>query len=78
MLQSSATYNFLNKKTGLPFILTRSSTFGSNKFSFMWSGDNYADFSFLKSSISDMIISQMTGMTMSGADICGFGGNTTV
>jgi alpha-glucosidase len=44
----------------------------------MWSGDNYADFSFLKSSISDMIISQMTGMTMSGADICGFGGNTTV
>ena len=44
----------------------------------MWSGDNYADFSFLKSSISDMIISQMIGMTMSGADICGFGGNTTV
>lgn len=77
-MQSAATYNYLKKKTQLPFVLTRSSTFGSNKFAFVWSGDNYADFSFLKASIADMIISQMSGMSMNGADICGFAGNTTV
>lgn len=60
-----------------PFIITRSTTFGSNKYGFHWTGDNSAQWSFLKGSNADNFNSQMFGMHMVGADICGYGGNTT-
>ena len=73
------TYNtnlFLKSKNKRPFIISRSSTFGSNKFGFHWTGDNFADFMFLRSSIADNFNFQLFGIQMVGADICGFGGNT--
>jgi alpha-glucosidase len=68
---------FLKGKGLRPFIITRSSTLGSNKYGFHWTGDNYANFDFLRSSISDNFFNQMWGFQMVGPDICGFGGNTT-
>ena len=76
-LETEATYKFLKDKGTMPFILTRSSTFGSNKFGFHWTGDNQATFEFLRSSIPNILLNQMWGFQMVGADICGFAGNTT-
>jgi alpha-glucosidase (family GH31 glycosyl hydrolase) len=76
-LETFTTYLILKSKNNRPFVLSRSSTLGTNKFGFHWTGDNYANFDFLKSSITDNFINNMWGVTMVGADICGFGGNTT-
>lgn len=76
-LQTHATYLYLQSKGTRPFIITRSSTLGTNKYGFHWTGDNYASFSFLKGSIPDNFLNQMWGFQMVGPDICGFDGNTT-
>lgn len=77
MLESAATYKFLSSKGLTPFIISRSTAIGSNQYAFHWTGDNHASFEFLKGSISDNFNNQIYGMHMVGADICGFGGNTT-
>ena len=77
MLQTAATYEYLKNHNKRPFIITRSTAVGSNKFGFHWTGDNAATFSFLKGSISDNFYFQMWGIQMVGADICGFTLNTT-
>jgi alpha-glucosidase (family GH31 glycosyl hydrolase) len=77
-MESEATYYFLLNKGLRPFIITRSSTLGSNKYAFHWTGDNYASFDYLKTSIANNFMFQIWGIQMVGADICGFGGNTTV
>lgn len=41
-LETESTNAFLKSKNLRPFIISRSSTFGSNKFGFHWTGDNYA------------------------------------
>lgn len=75
-METHATNLFLNQK-GRPFIITRSNTLGSNKYGFHWTGDNYANFSFLKTSISGNFLFNVWGIQMVGSDICGFGGNAT-
>lgn len=76
-LETVATNQFLKNKGKRPFIISRSSTLGSHKYGFHWTGDNYASYEFLKGSISDNFHNQMWGFQMVGPDICGFGGNTT-
>jgi alpha-glucosidase (family GH31 glycosyl hydrolase) len=76
-LETHATYQFLQSKKVKPFIITRSSTFGSNKFGFHWTGDNSAAWPYLKGSIADNFNGQLFGFQMVGADICGYGGDTT-
>lgn len=60
-----------------PFINSRSTTLGSNRFSFHTSGNGYSSFEFLKGSISDMMLNQIWGFQMTGADICGYGGDAS-
>jgi len=67
----------MNGKTIYPFILSRSSTLGSNKYSFHWTGENTASWQSLKSSIADILNNQLWGTQMTGADICGYSGNST-
>lgn len=76
-MQTYATNLFLKSKNLRPFIISRSSTLGSNKYGFHWTGDNYANFDFLKGSIADNFLNGLWGFQMVGPDICGFGGNTT-
>lgn len=76
MMESHATYEFLKTK-GRPFIISRSHTFGSNRYAFHWTGDNLSNFTFLRLSIGGHFMMNMWGMQMVGSDICGFGGNAT-
>ena len=47
-METYATNSFLKSKNLRPFIISRSSTLGSNKYGFHWTGDNYASWDFLK------------------------------
>lgn len=78
LLECAATFKFLKNKGLRPFILTRSSTVGSGRYTAHWTGDNEAHFDFLKFSISHNFMFQIWGIQMVGADICGFTGNITV
>lgn len=75
-----ATYKAIENtlKTTQPFIITRSNSFGSGKYTGHWSGDNLSTFFHLKLSISSVIRHNLYGIPMVGADICGFNGDTNV
>lgn len=60
-----------------PFIISRSTAPGAGKYGFHWTGDNKAGFDFLRNSIAENFMFQFWGIQMVGADICGFGSNTT-
>lgn len=77
MLESKATYTYLKKKSPLPFILTRSSAFGTGQFAAHWTGDNGATWEFMKYGTTGVFQFGIFGMPFTGADICGFMGSTT-
>lgn len=58
------------------FLLTRSTFPGSGRFTGHWLGDNYSDFENMKHSIGGMMDFQLFGISMVGADICGFLGTS--
>ncbi|KAK0561739.1 hypothetical protein OC844_003052 [Tilletia horrida] len=62
------------KKT---FIINRATFAGSGRFSGHWLGDNLSTWRQMRQSVAQMLNFQMYGMPVVGADICGFGGNTT-
>lgn len=61
-----------------PFVLTRSSFPGSGRLLSKWTGDNVSWFSSMKSSIAGILNMNLFGISMVGADICGFSLDTTV
>ena len=77
LLQTEETYKNLiklNKKK--PFILSRSTTLGTGKFSSHWLGDNSANYNDMKNSISGIFQFNIYGIPFTGDDICGFEGNS--
>jgi len=50
---------------------------GSGHFAAHWTGDNVANWEFLRESINHNFIYQIFGIQMVGADICGFAKHTT-
>lgn len=76
--ESKATAEFLRDTLGKrPFIITRSTLPGSGRFSYHWLGDNHATWDYLKYSIGGIFNSNLFGMAIAGADICGFLEDTT-
>ncbi|OHT11770.1 Neutral alpha-glucosidase AB [Tritrichomonas foetus] len=62
-------------KNTRPFILTRGYFAGSQKYAFMWSGDNYANFDNLRKSVSMTLVAGLCGMPLTGSDLGGFNDN---
>ncbi|XP_075387015.1 neutral alpha-glucosidase C isoform X1 [Tenrec ecaudatus] len=58
-----------------PFVLTRSFFAGSQKYGAVWTGDNRADWSYLKISIPMLLTLSIAGISFCGADVGGFVGN---
>ena len=75
--QSRQTYNYLKMQNRRPFILSRSNSFGSGKYSFHWLGDNFSQNKYIEYSIAGIFNYNIFGIPFTGADICGFSGNAT-
>ncbi|MDD5350108.1 MAG: glycoside hydrolase family 31 protein [Chthoniobacteraceae bacterium] len=60
-----------------PFLLSRSGFTGSNRYTAIWTGDNYSNYHHLKSSIATTLNLALSGIPFNGPDAGGFGGDTT-
>jgi alpha 1,3-glucosidase len=79
MLQSAGTYEgFLNRDPHIgqpakrPFSLSRAWWAGSQRYAWVWSGDNTADWPYLRHSIANTLVSGMNGMAFIGSDTGGY------
>lgn len=70
-------YEFLKGVGKRPFIISRSNSVGSGHFAGHWTGDNVANWEFLRLSINGNFLYQIFGVQMVGSDICGFNEHTT-
>jgi alpha-glucosidase len=60
-----------------PFVLTRSTHLGGQRYAATWTGDNMARMEFLKTSVPMSLNLGLSGQPLSGADIGGYQGNAT-
>jgi alpha-glucosidase (family GH31 glycosyl hydrolase) len=58
-------------------IISRSNFAGMGKYGSIWLGDNHAKVDDMEISVIASMKMNMFGITLVGADICGFGGNST-
>ncbi len=76
MLNSRATYDGVLKLNPdqRPFVLTRASYAGGQRYAATWTGDNSSSWAHLKLSVSQLNNLGLSGFTYSGDDIGGFAG----
>lgn len=60
-----------------PFVLSRSFFAGSQKYGFIWTGDNKSTWDFLKTSIDNLLSISLCGLSACGSDVGGFADNPT-
>jgi alpha-glucosidase len=73
-LMSKATYDGLAKLTPNPYVLTRSTYLGGQKYAVTWTGDNVSSWSHLQASIPMILSLGLSGQPIVGPDIGGFNG----
>lgn len=60
-----------------PFVMTRASYAGGQRYAVTWTGDNSSTFDHLKLAVQQMLSLGLSGFTWSGADIPGFTGGAS-
>lgn len=55
-----------------PFVLTRSHFAGTQRYAAIWTGDNTADWSYLKTSLKTCLTQAVSGISFCGSDVGGF------
>jgi alpha-glucosidase len=58
-----------------PFVLTRASFAGGQRYAATWTGDNLATWNHLRQTTPQLLNLGLSGFSMSGADVGGFGGS---
>ncbi len=74
LMMSKATHQGLRKTTQLPYVITRSSYLGGQKYAVTWTGDNGSDWEHFRASIPMILNLGLSGQPISGPDIGGFKG----
>ncbi|VDI02413.1 lysosomal alpha-glucosidase [Mytilus galloprovincialis] len=78
LTETQATYTALKTvRNKRPFIISRSTYAGQGYYGGHWSGDNFATYHDMAMSIPELLNFNMFGISMIGADICGFQLDTT-
>ena len=75
--QVTITNLFFKSVDRRPFIVSRANTIGHGKYGFHWLGDNNSTFKDLKNSITGIFNYNIFGIPFTGADVCGFHGDST-
>ena len=77
MLNSEATYDGVLKlrPNERPFVLTRASYAGGQRYAATWTGDNSSTWNHLRMTTPQLINLGLSGFAMSGADVGGFAGS---
>lgn len=77
-LMAQATYEGMRKAGNLrPFVLTRACYAGSQRYCGGWTGDNHSLWAHLQLSMTQMMNLGLSGFNFVGADVGGFGSDTT-
>lgn len=75
---AKATYEGYKRNTGKrPLVITRAAYSGTQKYAAVWTGDNQSLWEHLRMMIPQLCNLGMSGYTIAGTDIGGFGGDTT-
>lgn len=73
-LMSKATYEGLKKTTDMPFVITRSTYLGGQKYAVTWTGDNVSNWKHFRASIPMILNLGLSGQPIVGSDIGGYQG----
>lgn len=74
-MQTTATDAWFEAQDKRTFILSRSGFAGSGKTASHWLGDNMSNKQMMMESVTGVMADNIMGVPLSGADICGFGGD---
>jgi alpha-glucosidase len=76
-MEVKATSEFFASKQMRTMIIERSGFAGVGKFASRWLGDNFSTKEYMGYSVTGVMMHNILGVPLTGADICGFLGDTT-
>lgn len=75
-MQVQASHKWFHKQQKRTMIIGRSAFAGYGKFGSRWLGDNFSNYTYMGYSVTGVMMHNIIGIPLAGADICGFGGDS--